>query len=76
MRIQNIGSNQTVITLANGNQILVSYSVPVAAFIVGRGYIKTEQYYSKTTSKHINKWTGAKDAPTMPQSFFDSLLEL
>ena len=57
MKVQNYGSNQTVIE-NNGCQVLYSYETPVAA-IVRRGELrayKTDQFHSVTTSKHINKF--------------------
>jgi len=34
--------------------ICLSYGVPVAAFVPGRGFVKTDKRYSVTTSKHAN----------------------
>lgn len=73
-KVRNIGSNQTLIDRDDGTQILVSYATPVAAFLPGQGYLRTEQKHSRTTSKHINQWIRRKDAPTRPQEFFDALL--
>lgn len=70
MKLSIFGANQTVITIGN-NEIFFSYDTPVAAFVSGIGYVKTEQKFSATTSKHINSWAG-KNAPTKPQSFFDN----
>lgn len=73
MKLHNVGSNQTQISLDNGTEIFFSYNTPVAAFVPGIGYVKTEKKWSVTTSKHITMWIGRKDAPTYPQSYFDSL---
>lgn len=76
-RVQSLGANRTQITLTNGDLILVSYKTPVAALISGQGYVKTEQRWSNTTSKHIGQFCDgtAKDVPTRPQEFFDTLLQ-
>ena len=37
-------------------RVLFSYRTPVAAYVFGRGYVKTEKWWSVTTSRHINKW--------------------
>ena len=66
------GPNQTVLVLG-GMEVLFSYRTPVAAFIPGRGYIKTSEKHSATTSKHINKWTPGNPGEE-PQEFFDELL--
>jgi hypothetical protein len=60
MRIRQIGSNQTEVMLADGTEILISYTTPVAALIPGRGWVRTLSKTSATTSKHINKWLIAK----------------
>ena len=44
------------VTYENGAQFLLSYAVPVAAYIPGLGFIETEQKFSITTSKHITQW--------------------
>lgn len=74
MKVKNIGANKTVIELDNGNEIFVSYQTPVAAFISGRGYVKTSKSWSVTTSKHITQWAGKQVTQTEPQEFFDNLL--
>jgi len=55
MHVKPIGSNQTQVTKRNGT-FLVSYETPVAALINGLGWIRTEKFWSVTTSKHINQW--------------------
>jgi len=83
MRVKNIGSNMTEIQTDKG-LVLVSYATPVAAYydngMGGQGLFVTEQYWSRTTSRHINKWTktgfhSADDVIKKPQGFFDRLLE-
>lgn len=56
MKINTIGSNQTQLTLGDGTVIFFSYDTPVAAWVFGRGYLRTNKFWSKTTSGHINKW--------------------
>jgi len=54
--------------------ILFSYSTPVAANGPG-GFFRTEEKFSVTTSKHINKWLSGAKAHLKPQSFFERLVE-
>ena len=62
MKVQNYGSNQTLIE-DKGCQVLYSYQTPVALIVRDgsdcglpvRAY-KTDQFHSVTTSKHINKF--------------------
>jgi hypothetical protein len=56
MKVQPIGSNQTQVSLADGTEVLFSYSTPVAALVPGRGWLRTNEFHSVTTSKHINRW--------------------
>jgi hypothetical protein len=56
MKVQPIGSNQTQVSLADGTEVLFSYSTPVAALVPGKGWIRTAHKWSATTSKHINAW--------------------
>lgn len=71
MKIENLGNHQTVITV-KGGEVFFSYNTPVAAWIDGKFY-RTEEYYSVTTSKHINQWLDGRTAEKRPQSFFDEL---
>jgi hypothetical protein len=73
MKLNNLGVNQVEITKSDGTVVFFSYNTPVAAFVPGVGYIRTEKHWSSTTSKHINKWLDGRPAPTFPQSYFDSL---
>lgn len=61
MKITSLGANKTLLRMGN-NEVLFSYSTPVAGFIDGKGYFRTAKKWSKTTSKHINSYlpTGAK----------------
>jgi hypothetical protein len=66
------GSNQTIINTKKA-VVLFSYQTPVAALIDGQFY-ETNVKYSKTTSRHINKWIAGNGSIEKPQSFFDSLI--
>lgn len=77
MRVRVIGSNMSEVETKRG-RILISYSTPVSAFIYGeapgKGCYRTEKFWSKTTSKHINKWLNGSVAEEKPQEFFDNLV--
>ena len=51
-------TNQTIVKLSDGREVCLSYGVPVAAFVPGRGYIKTARKYSVTSSRHANSFAG------------------
>ena len=63
MQLTPIAANQTEIETADA-RIFFSYRTPVAAYVFGRGYVKSETWYSTTTSRHINKWMGKDNADT------------
>lgn len=74
MNLVNLGSNMNELILGN-KSILISYETPVALHIEGMGYIVTEKKWSRTTSRHINKFlNGDKPYKTETQEFFDNLL--
>ena len=56
MILRQIGSNQTEISFNNGTTLFFSYETPVAGHTILDGYFKTDTYYSRTTSKHINSY--------------------
>lgn len=78
MIVQQIASNQTEVMLADGTEILVSYTTPVAARIPGRGWVRTSHKWSATTTKHINKWLinnrGDANVPAVDQWEIDKLI--
>lgn len=79
MKLRNIGSNQTEIEIGKGVYVLFSYATPVAAFIPGQGYLRTNHKWSRTTTKHINKWVGryvgvASAETSVHQSVLDTLV--
>jgi hypothetical protein len=73
MNIKQIAANQTEIHLNDGTIVFVSYETPVAAFVDGFRWVKTEQKYSATTSRHVNKWLAGLNVETVPQAQIDAL---
>jgi hypothetical protein len=63
MKIKPAGSNMTELETSDGTTVLFSYTTPVAAFMPGAGFIKTEKTFSRTTSKHITKWINKNGSP-------------
>jgi hypothetical protein len=56
MKLTPIAANMTELELTDGTTVFFSYKTPVAGFIPGQGVFRTEEFFSQTTSKHINKW--------------------
>ena len=74
MQLTPLASNMTEVETSEA-RILFSYRTPVAAYVFGRGYVRTEKWWSVTTSRHINKWIG-KDVTTeeVSQTYLDNLV--
>lgn len=68
MKLRPLASNMTELTLNDGTTVLFSYQTPVAAHVPGSGFYRTTGHYSKTTTRHINKWlAGAAAMPVSPE---------
>ena len=75
MILRQLGSNQTELSLTNGNSIFFSYETPVAGFDAEDGFFKTETYYSKTTSRHINQYLrDVDDVKEVPDQYIVDLV--
>ena len=74
MQLTPIASNMTEVETSEA-RILFSYRTPVAAYVFGEGFVRTEKWWSVTTSRHINKWIG-KDVITeeVAQTYLDNLV--
>ena len=73
MKLTPIAANQTSVTFNDGTEVFFSYEPPVAAYLPSKGYVKTEKFYSVTTSRHINKYLPTKDVPTVSEEFLVKL---
>jgi hypothetical protein len=78
MKLTPIAANRNVISYNDGTEVFFSYSTPVAGYSNELGYIKTEQWYSSTTTRHINKYLEGKvlsydDCKTVPQETINQL---
>ena len=70
MKIKQIGSNMTTLTLNDGTEILFSYETPVAGCSGSARdytYFKTAYNWSKTTTRHINKYLDGVEAVVLAQ---------
>ena len=73
MKIKQIASNTTELDLGF-TQVFFSYETPVAARLTDGSLVRTEERYSVTTTKHINKWLDGCEALTVSQDRIDCLL--
>ena len=77
MKLHSFANNRTVLIFNGGTtEVFFSYETPVAGWDQD-GPFKTEQFYSKTTSKHINKYFfGGQIAPRLvSQDYINQLTE-
>ena len=73
MILNPVGSNMNEVEI-NGQRVLFSYKTPVAGWDE-QGAFRTEDWFSMTTTKHINKYLGGKDVGRkVPQSFIEGLV--
>ena len=74
MKIKRLGASKTLLALPSGSEIFYSYETPVAYQTHTGELFKTEEYYSRTTSKHITQYLNGREAETVPQSFINQLV--
>ena len=72
MKLTPIGTNQTEIETADA-RIFFSYKTPVAAYIFGRGFVRSKNFYSVTTSRHIGVDAKTDTTEKVDQILLDNL---
>ena len=73
MKLTPIAKNQNIVSYNDGTEVFFSYETPVAGFHEALGYVKTANWYSSTTTRHINKYLGVLKADVVPQEIINSL---
>ena len=74
MQLTPIASNMTEVETSEA-RILFSYRTPVAAYVFGEGFVRTEKWWSVTTSRHINKWLDGGTPKEVAQTYLDNLVQ-
>ena len=74
MKLHSFATNRTLLTFADGTQVFFSYSTPVAGYKPNIGYVKTNQWYSSTTTRHINKYLDDNFALNVEQDTINNLI--
>ena len=76
MKLQSIAHNRTLLIFNNGiTEVFFSYETPVAGYSNKLGYVKTDEWYSQTTTRHINKYIDGKPHKVVSQSEINDLLK-
>tara|TARA_R100000231_G_scaffold129348_1_gene100687 strand:- start:174 stop:464 length:291 start_codon:yes stop_codon:yes gene_type:complete len=76
MKLENFGSNQTLVKLNNDKELFYSYKTIVSAKLKDK-YYYTSFKYGPTTTRHIKNYLkdNFKDAAKVSQDFLDNLLD-
>ena len=61
MKLTPIANNQNIVSYPDGTEVFFSYSTPVAGYHPDLGYVRTKDWYSSTTTRHINKYLAANN---------------
>jgi hypothetical protein len=74
LQVKPLASNMTLLETPQ-SLVLFSYQTPVASYDKHTyDYSRTAKKWSKTTTRHINKWLDGVQAIEQPQEYFDNLL--
>lgn len=75
MRAKALAPNQAEVLNDKAN-VLVSYSTPVAAYLLTScEYVRTSKFYSTSTSRHINAWLNGNPAREVSPEELRALLD-
>jgi hypothetical protein len=73
LNLKKVGSNMTELEVGN-TSILFSYQTPVAGWD-DQGAFRSSDWFSPTTTKHINKYLGGKDiGRVVDQKYIENLV--
>ena len=75
MKLKRTGYNQTVVSHNNGVEVFFSYDTPVAGRSANYEYFRTEEYYSRTTTRHVNNYLAGMLHKIVSQEFIDTLAD-
>ena len=75
MKIKLIGANQTEVQLSDHYETQIFFSYEQAVCVRNEdGCFVTEEKYSNTTTKHINKWCQFLKRTMVPQTRIDNFI--
>ena len=75
MKLHSFATNRTLLTFDDGTEVFFSYSTPVAGYHPDLGYVRTKDWYSSTTTRHINKWLSNVESTEVAQHVINNLAE-
>ena len=56
MKLHSFATNRTLLIFDDGTEVFFSYETPVAGYSNKLGYVKSKQWYSSTTTRHVNRY--------------------
>ena len=74
LKLKDVKSNYLVLNV-NDSELLFSYTTCVAGFLPDQGYFKSEDFFSNTTSKHVNQYLGKKPFIKIEQQEIKNILK-
>ena len=74
MKLHSFATNRTLLSFADGTEVFFSYSTPVAGYKPNVGHVKTNRWYSSTTTRHINKYLDGNFALNVEQDTINNLI--
>ena len=78
MNLKSFAANRKLLSFDDGTEIFFSYETPVAGYSNKLGYVRTNTWYSSTTTRHINKYLDKSTRPdlisTVEQSTIDHMI--
>ena len=74
MKLTRLGASKTLLALSSGTEIFYSYNTPVACQMSSGEIYKTDEYFSRTTSKHITQYLNGRYAHPVEQSFINQIV--
>tara|TARA_R100001086_G_C11779523_1_gene243228 strand:+ start:92 stop:361 length:270 start_codon:yes stop_codon:yes gene_type:complete len=81
MQLKSFATNRTLLIFDDGTEIFFSYETPVAGYSNKLGYVKTDHWYSSTTTRHINRYLNdysdipnPEQIPSVDQSVINNLI--
>ncbi len=81
MKLHSFATNRTLLTFDDGTEVFFSYQTPVAGYSNSLGFVKTNQWYSSTTTRHINRYINDStfridDVKTVDQNVINKLVPI
>lgn len=73
MKLVKTGTNTTELVFDGNMRILFSYDTPVAGRD-SKGWFRTTERFSQTTTKHVNSYTKGLNVREVDQEYINSLV--